>query len=579
MAEMLPLTTWRPPFRARRHMVVAGHYLAAMAGLSILEAGGNAVDAGVAAGMCINVTQPDMTSFGGVAPTMIYLAGARRVVTIDGLGRYPAAASIDWFQRQHGGKMPAGSARAVVPAALASWTTAVERYGTMTFRQVAAPALALARDGFPVYPMLRHTLLGSAEQLRRWPSSAAHFMPGGRVPELGELWRQPDLVRTLERLGEAEARAGGDRAAGFSAVRDLFYRGEMARQMVECNRADGGLMALEDLASYQVEVGEPVRSTYRGYEVCACGPWSQGPVLPQLISLLEGFDLRRLGHNTPDYVHTFVECAKLAFSDRHHFYGDPGFVLVPLRGLLSAAYAEERRRQVDPRRAAPGMPAAGDPWRHEGAAAAPQAAREPAAVSGVADLDTSFVCAVDEQGNAFAATPSDPETWTPIVPGLGFAISGRGNQGWLEEGNPSSLAPGKRPRLTPNPAILLRGGEAVMPFGTPGGDVQCQAMAQLLCNVIDFGMDPQEAVEAARFASASFPNSFYPNTYQPGRLNVEARLGQETLVALRERGHDVDLWPDRAPDAGSLCAIWIDRHQGTLVGGADPRRNAYAAGW
>ena len=337
-------------------------------------------------------------------------------------------------------------------------------------------------------------------------------------------------------------------------------------------------MTAADLANFQVEIDEsPPRVDYRDLTVFGCGPWCQGPVALQTLAILDGYDLSRLGHNSPDHLHLLIESLKAAFADREQFVGDPNFVDVPIDGLLHPDYAAEWRDRIDSSSAAPGMPHPGNPWPYQGRSDSVRR-RTPAAFNAPVEPDTSFVCVVDRDGNAMAATPSDGFGGSPIVPGLGFVISGRGVQSWLEPDHPSSVAPGKRPRLTPNPGMILRDGKLFAPYGTPGNDTQPQAMVQFVINLVDFGMNPQEAVEAPRIATYSFPRSTHPHPYTPGLAFAESRISAKAIEGLRSFGHDVKFWPDLAAPAGSICAIVVDQEHGFLVGAADPRRLAYAAG-
>jgi gamma-glutamyltranspeptidase/glutathione hydrolase len=564
--------THRPAIMAGGAAVASSHYLATTAGMRVLQQGGNVVDAGVATGLCLNVLQPHLTSLGGVAPIILHLAAERRTVVIDGLGVWPRAASIDYFLEHHGGDMPEGILRSIAPAAADAWLTALEMFGTLTFEQVSAPAIELAECGFPMYTSLHSDLTAAPDAFQRWPSTAEVLMPGGQVPALGQLLVQRDLARTLRRMAEAEQ--GG----GIPAVRDFFYRGDIARAMADFCQEQGGLLTYDDVANYRVRVEEPVTSEYRGYVVAACGPWCQGPVVNQTLAILEHFDLSGLSHNSAAYVHTLAEALKLAFADRERYYGDPAFVDVPLDALLSPDYARSRAEQIDPTRAWPDMPPPGDPWR--GATGGRDTARTASPTNDDPwPLDTGYLCAADAAGNLFSATPSDSARSTPIVPGLGLIVSPRGSQSWFDPQHASALQPGKRPRLTPNPALAFRDGRPYMAFGTPGGDMQCQAMVQMFVNMVDFGMDPQQAIEAPRFMTESFPGSFWPHACHPGRLNVEARIPGPVRAELAERGHDVHLWPDYARAASSLCAIALDPVTGTLSAGADPRRENYALGW
>jgi gamma-glutamyltranspeptidase/glutathione hydrolase len=563
--------TYRPVMTGTRHMVVAGHYGAAHIGFKVLEAGGNAVDAGVAAGIALGVLQSDLVNVAGVAPIMYYDARTRAVATISGLGTWPKAVTPDFFQRHHGGKIPVGLLRTVVPAAPDAWITALERWGTMSFGEVAEGAIRFARDGFVMYPLMAELIATNIEGYQRWPSNSAIYLPRGRPPRPGELFVQADLARTLQYMADQEGAAQGrGRAAGLAAARDAFYRGDIAAAIVKYHGENGGLMTAEDLAGYRSAVEPPARVRVGAMDLYTCGPWCQGPVLGQMLSLVAGYDLKALGHNSPAYIHTLTEAMKLAFADRERWYGDPRFVQVPLERLLSPSYAAERRQMIRPDRAWPAMPPAGDaaPGPMKRAVGAPPAS-----------LDTSYVCVVDRDGNAFSATPSDTSSDTPVIPGTGLCPSSRGSQNWADPAHPSSVAPGKRPRLTPAPAIAIEAGRTLLPIGTPGGDVQAQAMLQVLLNITVFGMNPQRAVEEPRFATYSFPDSFEPHGYFPGWLNLEGRLPRATGDALTRLGHDVHWWPDWIWRAGAVCAIHADRTTGVMMGGADPRRPAYALGW
>ena len=566
----------RPVVMGTKHVVAAGHYLAAHAGFEILEAGGNAVDAGVAAGIAIEVLEPNMVNFAGVAPIMIYLAESGEILTISGLGTWPQAASCQYFLDKHDGAIPENIERTVVPSAPDAWITALEHYGTMSFADVAAGAIRFAKEGFPVYPLMTETLEAAAPTLRQWPSSAAVLLPGGSAPEPGDIFVQSDLAGTLLYLAdEDKAAAKKGRGAGLGAARDAFYRGDIARTIDRFFRENGGLMTADDMANFRVGIEPPVSVQFGDIDVYACGPWCQGPMLLQILNLVQTFDLHGLGHNSPAYVHTLVEAIKLAAADRERYYGDPRFVDVPLQGLLSKDHAERRRDLIRPDSAWTEMLPSGDAMD----ASAWVGARARATGDDEGILDTSYVCVVDKEGNAFSATPSDSMRHAPIVPGTGIVPSTRGSQSWTDPDHPSSIAPGKRPRLTPNPAMALSAEGLVMPFGSPGGDVQTQAMMQVLLNIFIFGMDPQSAVEAPRFASASFPSSFEPHAFPPGKLNVERSISSETGEALSGLGHRIEWWEERTWKAGSVCTILADTKKGVLQGAADPRRVAYALGW
>lgn len=572
----------RPLVMATRHAIAAGHYLATQAGMAVLDGGGNAIDAGVAAGLAMGVVQSDLVNIAGVAPIMMWIAETGEVVCIDGLGTWPAAMTPDLFQREHGGVVPVGLLRTVVPGAPAAWLTALERYGSMSFGAVVGAAVRLAADGFPIDPFMCGIIEDNLEGYQRWPSNAAVYLPGGRAPRPGERFVQRELAATLQYMADEEsAHAGKGRAAGIHAAYDAFYRGDIARTITDYHRAHGGLLSMSDMSGYRVRFEPSVRAGYAGYDIHCCGPWSQGPALAQVMGMLDGIDLACLGHNTPACIHTITEAIKLAFADREHYFGDPRFVDVPMDALLDETYLGLRRSLIRDDCAWPDLPPPGDPH----APAATREGRRASAGPGARQhhgeppsLDTSYVCAVDASGNVFSATPSDVSYQTPVIPGTGLCPSSRGSQSRPDPRHPSSVAPGKRPRLTPNPALALADGKPFMVFGTPGGDVQIQAMAQLLVNVAIFGLDVQSAIEAPRFASFSYPSSFAPNPHYPGLLMVEARIGHETREALTRLGHDVEAWPERTRKAGALCAIRIDPATGFLHAGADFRRAGYAMG-
>jgi gamma-glutamyltranspeptidase/glutathione hydrolase len=580
MSELPISGSYRPTIMGTNGVVASGHYFASLAAQRILDRGGNAVDAGVAAGLCTCVLQIDMVDLAGVAPIMIYVAEQDRIVTISGLGRWPRAASVEYFRKRHDGRIPIGVERCITPGAPDAWITALREFGTMSLADVMQDAITLAERGFPMHHFMAANLKDGAEQMSRWKSSAAIFLPGGRPPAPAEVFVQKDLGRTMRRMvaAEASARSRG-REAGLEAARDLFYRGEIAREIAAFYESEGGLLTYDDLASFRAQVEEPVRARFHEYDVYTCGPWCQGPVLAQALTLLADYDLRALGLNSPAYVHVLTEALKLAFADRERYYGDPEFVDVPIEALLSTEYSKERRQLIHPDKAQPGMPPAGAPGRGNSAAVrwrGLQPAMEPAATD---LLDTSYLCVVDRDGNVFSATPSDGCTQAPVVPGTGLVVSTRGSQSWAVEGHASSVAPGKRPRLTPCPAMVFKHGKPYMPIGTPGGDVQCQSMLQVFLNVAIFGMLPQAAIEAPRFATYSYPGSFEPHAYQPDELRIERRLAETVGGALGDRGHRVVTWPDWTWKAGGVCAITIDRNSGVLSAGADPRRTSYAIGW
>jgi gamma-glutamyltranspeptidase/glutathione hydrolase len=576
---IIPAASLRPTVTGKSHAVSCGHYLASMAAMRVLDRGGNAIDAGVTAAMALAVLQPDIVSFAGVAPTLVYVKEVGRVVSLAGLGWWPAATDVERLRREGNGAVPDGLLRTVMPAAPATHIEALRRFGTISFEEAATPAMELARDGFVVYPLLAANQAARAQRLRRWPSSAALFLPGGRPPAVGEVFRQPDLARTIGGMIEAERRAPGDRAAKLRAAHDDFYRGPVAEAIADYHAAHGGFVTRADLAAFETPVEDPIAVRYRGYDVNACDVWCQGITLLEALKILEGYDLRSLGHNSPDYLHLVAEALNLAFADREAYVGDPKFVKVPTQALLSEAYGARQRNRIDPQRAFGAMPEPGNP---EGAAVGGGAARAAyAQARGRTSIapDTIYCAVMDGHGNAYSATLSDNTDDTPVIPGTGLAISSRGCQSRLEPGHPSEVKPGKRPRLTPSPALALRDGRPYLCFGTPGGDVQSQAMLQVFLNLVEFDMAVQQAVEAPRAYSANFPNSFAPHDYYPGRLSLDGHMPAAVAAALAARGHDIELWPVFPAAGGAVCAVKRDFATGRLHAGADPRREAYAIAW
>jgi gamma-glutamyltranspeptidase / glutathione hydrolase len=567
----------RPSLLGRRFAVSTTHYLATEAGAAIFRRGGTAIDAGVAAGVALAVVERHLADLGGVAPVIVYRPGMAAPETIDGLGRWPADLDLDRYLATYGGSMPEGLARAVTPAAIDAWLTTLERHGTLTLAQVLEPALELT-EGFPVYPRLAEAVAAGADDLARWPTSATTFLPEGRVLRTGDVLRQPDLGALLEELGAVErGHASMGRELAIRAARDEFYRGGIAERLAAFLSDEGCALGLHDLLAAEASVQPSVATTYRGVEVHAHGPWTQGPLVPITLKLLEGFtDLGSLAPEEPLALHRFAEAMKLALADREAFYGDPDLVDVPIEGLLDEEYLGQRRQLIDDRAAAPGLPLPGDPWPFTGRSG--RAGYRPRATSGPTGPDTTYVCTFDADGNCFSATPSDSGLSSPLIPGLGIIVSSRGSQLWLDAEHPSAIAPRKRPRLTPSPAMLLADGQALMPFGCPGGDAQPQAMVQVATHVLDRGLEVQDAIERARVISYSAPDSFYPHGARVGVLGAEQHLPRRVRDELAALGHGIEELERWSPMAAAVCAI-RRRGDGTFEAGADPRRESHAWTW
>ena len=556
--------TLKPTVSGREFVIASGHPLASMAGVEIMRSGGNAIDAGVAAGIAMGVLESALVSFGGVAPIILYSAEHDEMVTISGLGTWPKEVDRDYFKREHHGRIPIGILRTIVPSAPDAWITALSRYGRMGFADVASFAIDYARNGFRTYDFFRELIVGKLENFSRFPGTADIYLPGGEPPAVGEQFYQTALADSIEFLADEDRAAAGKggREAGLRAARDAFYKCDMAREMVDHVREQGGKLSLDDLGSFSVDVEPPARITFGDWQVNGCGPWCQGPMLLQALKIVEGYDLHALGHNSPDYVHVLCEALKLAASDRDRYYGDPKFVDVPMEMLLSDGRAAELRKLL----------------RMERAIVGAEDLPEAELGNDESKMDTSYVCVTDAAGNAFSATPSDAPHHAPVSPKLGFVISARGSQSWADPRHPSGVAPGKRPRLTPNPAMAVGPESRMIPFGSPGGDVQTQAMLQAFLNRAVFGFEPQQAVELPRFATYDFPSSWEPHERLSGVLKIEALLHDEVWAELTARGHRITEWPDLTWPAGSVSLIDFDCKSGRMVAGSDPRREAQAIG-
>lgn len=557
----------RPTLYGSRHAVSAGHYLATAAGFSILEAGGNAIDAGCAAGIALGILHPDEVNFAGVAPIMIRLASGE-CLSIAGLGHWPMSIPPNIFNEKYNGEMPIGVLRTVVPAAPDAWITALRDHGTMSFADVAGPAMRYANEGFSAYWQLVENIKRDEDGFRRWESNAKIFLPNGRPPELNSRFKQLDLASTIKyMIDEEKAASTAGRVAGLEAARAAFYAGDIAHAIVNFIQQEGGYLSLDDMANFKSKYEPIVSVRWRDFNVMTCGPWCQGPALAHALKLVEKIGLGDLKHNDDKYIHVLTEVIKSVFSDREYRYGDPRFVDVDMEKILSDEYLELRSREISMDRAMPDMP----PLPGMPKAEIPKSDKIPER-----PRDTSYCCVVDRWGNAFSATPSDVSYTSPVVPGTGVVPSFRGAQSRPDPRHPSGFAPGKRPRLTPNPAIAVKDDGSIMPFGCPGGDGQVQAMLQVFLNINHFGMDVQQAIDSPRFISYSFPNSFAPYEHYPARMGVESRIDGEVIESLRQKGHDVLLRESFTRSMCSVNAIYYDASTKFFRAGADPRQACYA---
>jgi len=574
--------TTRPVVMGTHGMVTSTHYLASEAGHHALKRGGNVVDAGASMWFCLTLLKPHMAGVAGEVPILVYWADEGKVIAVNGQGPVPEAATIDWFKEHVYELIPEdGFLPAVVPGAFDAWLTLLETYGTFSLSEVMEPAIRIAAEGFPVYPTLRGALIRNSERFKaEWPASAQVFLPNGEAPKVGSILRNHEWASTFRKVAEVEKRERRwSRSAGFEAARNYFYRGPIAETIInfmqtfKCRDVYGqehhGLLSLDDLSEYRARIEEPVTSNYRGFDVHKCGPWTQGPVLLQQLNLLEGFNLKEMGHNTVEYLHTWIECAKLAFADREQYYADPDFVDVPLDRLLSKAYADERRRLIDPDTASMELRPGGVPpikldETHE---------------PGWREGDTVHLEAVDGTGNMLSATPSGAWIRTsPLIPGLGFCMGTRGHFLHLNPDHVERLEPGKKPSTTLTPSLVTRNDAPYMVFGTPGGDRQDQWTLQFFLNHVDFGMNIQLALDMPTVHTTHFPASFWPHDAHPGVVHVEPRIPKEVIGGLEKKGHKIvvdDPWSH-----GRCLAIRYDQETGVMFGGASPRTGEpYAIGW
>ncbi len=582
--------TGRPVIYATQGLISSGHYLTSMAGMQMMLAGGNAFDALVAAGFAAAVIEPIASySLGAESVFMLHHAASGDLLSLSGQGTAPARATVDFYQDRGLECIPTGPGSLAhlsftVPGAVDAYLSLLERYGTLSLPRVLEPAIRLARGGFPHYEYMVDALDSNAtrEQFALYPPGGSEiFYDQGALPQPGTLLRQPGLATTLESL--AKHGASGQRLDGIRSARDDFYRGALARTLVEHSKSVGGILELEDLSAYQARFEDPVRSRFLGHEICGQQTWSQASVLQLTLNMLEHFDLKSMGHNSPTYVHTVVEALKLALADREAHFGDPEFAAIPLDGLLSKEYALRRSQLIDPDRAQPELPPPGDPWldsKGDRPATPPPSTSRPAGAPGSSssqEQGTTHIAAIDREGNLVCATPSGGSFGKSVFfPELGFALSTRIEMFQLEDGHPNVLVPGKRPRTTLVNYLVLKDGSPVMTFGCPGGDHQAQANLQLMLNTLVFGMDPQQAIEAPRFGCDSAPNSFHPHECLPGQLSLEDGFSDSTWERLQALGHR--LVPAAVCGMGATVAR-RDPQSGVMATGSDPRRSCYALGW
>ena len=543
-----PPNAMRPSLVGEKWAVVAGHPKVSNVAAAIFNAGGNAVDAGVAAGLASNVVQVDMANFGGIAPILIRPAGSDEVFSVAGVGRWSKSATLDSMLARHGGKLPLDGAPAIVPGAPAAWIAALERFGTMSFAQVAAPAIKLAREGFLLDHGTSKSLEITGKNFRKWPSSLEVYRPNDIALKVGDRLIQPQLAALLERLVTSEVNSSGDRKTKLDAARSAFYTGAIAETIVEWVTTQGGFMTLEDLAEFEAEIEIAPSISYGDWRFHSTPSWSQGPVALEILGILA---------QTKSTWHELVEAITLAFNDREDFLAAPGQMKMDIAELLSERRLNKLASSISDA-SIPGRPGENS--------------------SSPAMKSTTAVVTMDAAGTTFATSPSDTLDGGPIIPGLGIICSPRGVQSRLDPEHPNCLVPGGRPVITPAALIGILDDQS-WALACPGGDVIVQAMAQVVWRVLKDTPHLQEAVELPRVAAFNAPSAFHPHPSADRLVYVESRLGESEIKKLADHGHRVEVWPAFEFDAGSVQTIRSQTNSdGTpfMMTGTDPRRSAYA---
>jgi gamma-glutamyltranspeptidase/glutathione hydrolase len=617
-----PNFTTRPEIAGTFGVVASTHWIASQVGMGVLEKGGNAFDAAVAAGLTLQVVEPHMNGLGGDA-VLIACEAEGKPKVICGQGVAPAGATIAHYKSEGLDLVPGtGLLAAVVPGAFDAWMVMLSDYGTMTLAEVMSPAIGYAENGFPLLPGVAGAVSSVAEIFKtEWTSSAALWMKNGAVPQAGALFENKTLAATYKRLLAEGASAGPNREAQIEKARKAYYQGFVAEAigrfcatnaiMDVSGKRHKGVLTADDMAKWQAPVEDPATYDYRGITVCKAGPWSQGPVLLQLLALLHGYDVPAMDTLGPEFIHLLVEAKKLAYADREAYYGDPDFTQVPLAALLADSYNAERRKLIgdkasrelrpgtppgcsyrlpgfktaDAKKVIAGMGGFGEPARVEsdalsretyrdgGASAMARGAR---AARGPGEGDTCHLDVIDRWGNVVACTPSGG--WlqsSPTIPELGFCLGTRAQMFWLEDGLPASLRPGSRPRTTLTPSMALKDGKPWLAFGSPGGDNQDQWIAQFFIRHVDHGLNMQAAMDAPMLQTDHWPNSFFPREARPAKVQLESRFPAATIDALKEKGHDVEVGGE-----WSLGRNAAAKREGKLMkAAATPRlQQAYAVG-
>ena len=569
----------------KQQMVGAGTQLTAQTGMRVLSSGGNAVDAAVATAFTAGVLEPTAHyTLGGEVAFLFYDAAEDKVRSIVGQGWAPKQATIK-FYNDNFGEIPSGALSTTVPGVISALLSMLKLYGTLSFEEVVKDALNFSQKGFPAYQFFSRAINTDErlQNIKKFKTTSDIFLPNGEPPKIGSMFVQEDLYKSLALMVDAEKRVienNGTREEGIDAARDVYYKGEIASQLVSALVDLGAPYTLEDFEQYESPEEEPIKVDYREYTIYTNQTWTQGITLLQALKILEGFDLRSLGHNSAEVIHLQVEALKLAFADREKYVGDPAFVDVPVEELLSEEYCSMRRKLID-HNVARAQYGPGDPINLIAEISSEPLTQTPSYESPVFSEDgTTYLATIDSKGNMVSATPSSFAALTQgsVMGETGIIVNCRGCYFWLDPENPNCIDGHKRPRTTPCTFIIMKNEKPYMTLGTPGGDSQPQSNLQVFSNIADFGMDTQEAVEAPRYCGYSFPRSPWPHREFPYRLDLESRIDPEVISDLGKKGHKVEAigpWGVR----NGFTPLMIDPDSGVYCGGADPRKESVVLGW
>ena len=586
-----------------------------MVGEDILRKGGNAFDAMVAVQAALGVVEPSHSGIGGENFILVKPANEDKVTAINGGGTAPAAATLEFYAENDMVTIPTSGIYAVtVPGTLDSWVVTLDKWGTMSLAEVFETSIELAEDGYPVSDLMSQRWTSGKSRMDPYPAAIELYYPNGRAPYPGEILKNKDLANLMKRIVEAETKAlaeGKSRSEALEAARDRFYKGDIAEEIVAFTDTLDGLYTVEDFANYKALIEEPAHTTYRGIDIYKPASANQGPAELIALNILEGFDLRFLGFNSAQYIHVVLEALNLAYADREAYLGDMAFIEIPLNGLLSKEYAAERRALIQPDKRLEEWPA-GAPQKYDvpkyeytgypfygGGQASSLPLATPAFYVAKVDTEedkaidaaveeevellgglTSYAAVVDKDRNMVSSTPSLHSGFGSkvVVGGLGFPLNCRGDYFWLQEGHANELVGGKRPRNTITPSLALKDGEPFLAYGTPCGDCQPQTLSQILINIVDFGMNVQDAIEAPHVRTVSLPGSAGAHSSSPGNIRVEGRVPADVVKDLEEKGWEVRVYGDMDTGFGGANAIMVEEN-GTLAAGSDGRREGYAVAW